>query len=225
MQKITIMLNENKDEKYAQFQRKLIPGIAPETIIGVRTPILRKMAKQIAKEDWCKTFLEECPHELFEENQLHGFMISDMKNFELCIHELEKFLPYINNWATCDQTSPKIFKKHKDELLPYIRKWLGSEHTYTVRFAIGMLMQHYLDDDFKPEYLAMVAGIKSEEYYINMEIAWYMATALTKQWDAAILYIETMKMYKWVHNKTIQKAIESYRITDAQKKHLRTFRQ
>lgn len=225
MQKITIMLNENKDEKYAQFQRKLIPGIAPETIIGVRTPILRKLAKQIAKEDWCKTFLEECPHELFEENQLHGFMISDMKNFERCIHELEKFLPYINNWATCDQTSPKIFRKHKDELLPYIRKWLGSEHAYTVRFAIGMLMQHYLDDDFKPEYLAMVAGIRSEEYYVNMEIAWYMATALTKQWDAAILYIETKKMDKWVHNKTIQKAIESYRITDAQKKHLRTFRQ
>lgn len=225
MQKITIMLNENKDEQYAQFQRKLIPGIAPETIIGVRTPILRKLAKQIAKEDWCKTFLEECPHELFEENQLHGFMISDMKNFELCIRELENFLPYINNWATCDQTSPKIFRKHKDELLPYIRKWLGSEHTYTVRFAIGMLMQHYLNDDFKPEYLAMVAGIRSEEYYVNMEIAWYMATALTKQWDAAILYIETKKMDKWVHNKTIQKAIESYRITDAQKKHLRTFRQ
>lgn len=225
MQEITIMLNENKDGQYAQFQRKLIPGIAPKTIIGVRTPILRKLAKQIAKEDYCKTFLEECPHELFEENQLHGFMISDMKNFELCIRELEKFLPYINNWATCDQTSPKIFKKHKDELLPYIRKWLGSEHTYTVRFAIGMLMQYYLEDDFKPEYLAMVAGIKSEEYYINMEIAWYMATALTKQWDAAILYIETKKMDKWVHNKTIQKAIESYRITDEQKKHLRTFRQ
>lgn len=225
MQEITIMLNENKDEQYAQFHRKLIPGIAPETIIGVRTPILRKLAKQIAKEDYCKTFLEECPHELFEENQLHGFMISDMKNFELCISELEKFLPYINNWATCDQTSPKIFKKHKNELLPYIRKWLASEHTYTVRFAIGMLMQHYLEDDFKPEYLAMVAGIKSEEYYINMEIAWYMATALTKQWDAAILYIETKKMDKWVHNKTIQKAIESYRITDEQKKHLRTFRQ
>lgn len=226
MQEITIMLNENKDEQYAQFQRKLIPGIAPGTIIGVRTPILRKLAKQIAKkEDYCKTFLEECPHESFEENQLHGFMISDMKNFEHCIRELEKFLPYINNWATCDQTSPKIFKKHKDELLPYIRKWLGSEHTYTVRFAIGMLMQYYLEDDFKPEYLAMVAGIKSEEYYVNMEIAWYMATALTKQWDAAILYIETKKMDKWVHNKTIQKAIESYRITDAQKQHLRTFRQ
>lgn len=225
MQETKIMLNENKDEQYAQFQRKLIPGISPATIIGVRTPILRKLAKQIAKEDWCKTFLEECPHELFEENQLHGFMISDMKNFELCIHELENFLPYINNWATCDQTSPKIFKKHKDELLPYIRKWLGSEHPYTVRFAIGMLMQHYLDDDFKPEYLAMVADIRSEEYYVNMEIAWYMATALTKQWDAAILYIETKKMDKWVHNKTIQKAIESYRITDAQKKHLRTFRQ
>ena len=138
MQEIQILLYENKDEKYAQFQRKLIPGIAPETIIGVRTPILKKIAKQIVKEDSGETFLDGCPHELFEENQIHGFIISDMKNFERCICELEKFLPYINNWATCDQTSPKVFKKHKDELLPYIRKWLGSEHTYTVRFAIGM---------------------------------------------------------------------------------------
>ena len=225
MHELRLLLNENKDEKYAQFQRKLIPGIAPETVIGVRTPMLRKIAKQVAKENSGRTFLDECPHELFEENQIHGFIISDMKNFELCIRELEKFLPYINNWATCDQTSPKVFKKHKDELLPYIRKWLGSEHTYTVRFAIGMLMQHYLEDEFKPEYLAMVSGIKSEEYYINMEIAWYMATALTKQWDAAIVYIEAKKMDKWVHNKTIQKAIESYRITDEQKKHLRTCRQ
>lgn len=225
MQEIQILLNENKDDKYAQFQRKLIPGIAPETVIGVRTPMLRKMAKQIAKEDSGLAFLKECPHELFEENQIHGFIISDMKNFEFCICELEKFLPYINNWATCDQTSPKVFKKHKDKLLPYIGKWLGSEHTYTVRFAIGMLMQHYLDDDFKPEYLAMVSDIKSEEYYINMEIAWYMATALAKQWDAAIVYIEAKKMDKWVHNKTIQKAIESYRITDVQKDYLRTCRQ
>lgn len=225
MREIQILLNENKDEKYAEFQRKLIPGIAPETIIGVRTPTLRKIAKQIVKEDFSEAFLEECPHELFEENQLHGFIISDRKDFEHCIRELERFLPFIDNWATCDQTSPKVFKKHKDELLPYIRKWLCAEHIYTVRFAIGMLMQHYLDEDFKPEYPAMVSGVKSEEYYINMEIAWYMATALAKQWDAAIPYIETKKMDKWVHNKTIQKALESYRITDTQKNYLRTFRQ
>lgn len=225
MREIQILLSENKDEKYAQFQRKLIPGIAPETIIGVRTPMLRKIAKRLVKEDLGAAFLEECPHGLFEENQLHGFIISDMKDFEHCISELERFLPYINNWATCDQTSPKVFKEHKDELLPYIRKWIGSEHTYTVRFAIGMLMQHYLEEDFKPEYLAMVSGIKSEEYYINMEIAWYMATALTKQWDAAIPYIETKKMDKWVHNKTIQKAIESLQITDVRKNYLRTCRQ
>jgi 3-methyladenine DNA glycosylase AlkD len=179
------------------------------------------MAKQVKKDEFCKEFLEELPHTYFEENQLHGFIISEITDFQSCICELEKFLPYMNNWATCDQTSPKVFKKHKEELLPYINKWIKSEQIYTVRFSIGMLMQHFLDDDFKEEYLEMVSSIKSEEYYINMEIAWYMATALAKQWTATIPYLENNIMDKWVHNRTIQKARESYRITDEQKEYLK----
>jgi 3-methyladenine DNA glycosylase AlkD len=214
-----------QDNKYAEFQRKLHPTLKPETIIGVRTPALKIMAKQINKSDYRNEFLAELPHTYFEENQLHGFIISEITDFENCIYELEKFLPYIDNWATCDQTSPKIFKKHKEELLTYIYKWLKSEHIYTVRFAIGMLMQHFLDDDFKVEYIDKVTSIKSEEYYINMEIAWYMATALAKQWNATIPYLENNIMDKWVHNRTIQKARESYRITDEQKEYLKTLKQ
>ena len=220
MDKIIQMLMEEQDMEYAQFHRRLVPTIEPESIIGVRTPILRKMAKKIAKDSICQEFLNELPHKYYEENQLHGFIISEIKTFENCIEELEIFLPYINNWATCDQTSPKIFKKNKDRLLPYINKWISSDECYTVRFAIGMLMQHFLDDDFKPEYLEMVSQVKSEEYYVNMEIAWYMATALAKQWDFTIVYIEEKKMDKWVHNKTIQKARESNRITNEQKEYL-----
>jgi 3-methyladenine DNA glycosylase AlkD len=182
------------------------------------------MAKQIGKEQICEVFLDECPHMYFEENQLHGFILSERKNFEQCITELERFLPYMNNWATCDQTSPKIFKKNKSKLIPYIRKWITSDHPYTVRFAIGMLMQHFLDDEFETAYLELVAGIKSEEYYVNMEIAWYMATALAKQWDAAISYVENGKMDVWVHNKTIQKARESYRISAEQKAYLKNYK-
>ena len=220
MDKIIQMLMEEQDMEYAQFHRRLVPTIEPESIIGVRTPILRKMAKQISNDSICQEFLNELPHKYYEENQLHGFIISEIKTFENCIEELENFLPYINNWATCDQTSPKIFKKNKDRLLPYINKWISSDECYTVRFAIGMLMQHFLDDDFKPEYLEMVSQVKSEEYYVNMEIAWYMATALAKQWDFTIVYIEEKKMDKWVHNKTIQKARESNRITNEQKEYL-----
>ena len=220
MDKIIQMLMEEQDMEYAQFHRRLVPTIEPESIIGVRTPILRKMAKKIAKDSICQDFLKELPHKFYEENQLHGFIISEIKTFENCIEELEIFLPYINNWATCDQTSPKVFKKNKDRLLPYINKWISSDECYTVRFAIGMLMQHFLDDDFKPEYLEMVSQVKSEEYYVNMEIAWYMATALAKQWDFTIVYIEEKKMDKWVHNKTIQKARESNRITNEQKEYL-----
>lgn len=220
MDKIIQMLMEEQDMEYAQFHRRLVPTIEPESIIGVRTPILRKMAKKIAKDSICQDFLKELPHKYYEENQLHGFIISEIKTFENCIEELEIFLPYINNWATCDQTSPKVFKKNKDRLLPYINKWISSDECYTVRFAIGMLMQHFLDDDFKPEYLEMVSQVKSEEYYVNMEIAWYMATALAKQWDFTIVYIEEKKMDKWVHNKTIQKARESNRITNEQKEYL-----
>lgn len=221
MKEITDLLMELKDEEYANFHRKLIPNILPEKVIGVRTPALRKLAKQISRENYCRDFLKELPHFYYDENQLHGFIISEIKDFDACMEELEAFLPFIDNWATCDQTSPKIFKKRKEDLLPYIRKWLDSEHTYTIRFGIGMLMQHFLDEDFLPEYLAMVSGIQSEEYYVNMEIAWYMATALAKQWDATIPYIEQGKMDVWVHNKTIQKARESYRITKEQKEYLK----
>ena len=220
MQKITDFLEENKDIPYAQFQRKLIPTLPPERIIGVRTPVLRKFAKELRREDACAAFLRELPHRYFEENQLHGFLISEIPDFQSCILETERFLPYMDNWATCDQTSPKVFRKHRPELLPYIRKWLASEQPYTVRFAIGMLMQHFLDGDFRGEYLELVAGVRSDEYYVNMEIAWYMATALAKQWDAAVPYIEQQRLAPWVHNKTIQKARESYRITGAQKAYL-----
>jgi 3-methyladenine DNA glycosylase AlkD len=224
MREILDRLFEERDEGYAVFQRRLLPGIAAERVIGVRTPVLRKMAKEIAKTEKCERFLRECPHEYFEENQLHGFIISGMKDFDACIDWLERFLPYMDNWATCDQTSPKIFRKYKSELLSYIVKWMKSEHTYTVRFGVGMLMQHYLDEDFRPEYPEMVAAVHSNEYYVNMEIAWYMATALAKQWDAVIPYVEEKRMDKWVHNKTIQKAVESYRITEEQKKHLRKYK-
>jgi 3-methyladenine DNA glycosylase AlkD len=225
MNYIVKQLETKQDNKYAEFQRKLQPTLKPETIIGVRTPALKIMAKQINKSDYRNEFLAELPHTYFEENQLHGFIISEITDFGNCIYELEKFLPHIDNWATCDQTSPKIFKKHKEELLPYIYKWLKSDHVYTVRFAIGMLMQHFLDDDFKEEYIDKVTSIKSEEYYINMEIAWYMATALAKQWTATIPYLENNIMDKWVHNRTIQKARESYRITDEQKEYLKTLKQ
>lgn len=223
MEKIRKLLMEYQDVKYKEFQSKLMPGVSPEKVIGVRTPILRKMAKELEKRE-AELFLSELPHQYFEENQLHGFILSEMKSFEECVEKLEIFLPYVDNWATCDQTSPKVFKKHKEALLPYIQKWLESKHTYTVRFGIGMLMQHFLDEDFKPEYLQMVTAIRSEEYYINMEIAWYMATALAKQWDAAIPYIENQVMEPWTHNKTISKAVESYRITDDQKAYLKTWK-
>lgn len=224
MKEITDLLFELKDEEYASFHRKLIPNIAPEKVIGVRTPALRKLAKQISRESYCRDFLKELPHSYYDENQLHGFIISEIKDFDVCMEELEAFLPFIDNWATCDQTSPKIFKKRKEDLLPYIYKWLDSDHTYTIRFGIGMLMQHFLDESFKPEYLDMVSGIQSEAYYVNMEIAWYMATALAKQWNATLPYIEQGKMDVWVHNKTIQKARESYRITKEQKEYLKGFK-
>jgi 3-methyladenine DNA glycosylase AlkD len=216
-------LFQSQDTPYAKFQSRLLPTVDSETIIGVRTPILRGLAKKMLKDGSFSEFIGELPHSYFEENQLHGFIISEMKDFNQCVAELEKFLPYIDNWATCDQTSPKIFKKNHDKLLPLIYKWLDSDHTYTVRFAIGMLMKHFLDEDFKPKYLDTVTAIRSEEYYINMEIGWYMATALDKQWDAAFPYISGHKMSPWVHNCTIKKAKESLRISDERKKLLATY--
>lgn len=219
-----------QDVKYRDFQKKLIPTVDPDSVIGVRTPELRKLAKQLARLRTSKeaadveAFLKELPHEYFDENQLHAFIISEDKDYERCMSEVEEFLPYVDNWATCDQLSPKVFRKNKDGLLLHVRKWLKSDRTYTVRFAIGMLMQHFLDDDFDTEYPELVAKVKSEEYYVNMMIAWYFATALAKQYDAVIPYIEKQKLDVWTHNKTIQKARESYRITQEQKEYLKTLK-
>lgn len=213
-----------QDTKYRDFQGKLIPTIDPKTIIGVRTPDLRTLAKELAKKEDIGTFLDALPHTYFDENQLHAFILSELKDYGQCIERIKEFLPYIDNWATCDQLSPKAFKKHKTELLKEIKNWLKSDKTYTVRFAVGMLMQHYLDDDFNSAFPKLVAAIKSDEYYINMMRAWYFATALAKQYDAIIPYIEQKKLDPWTHNKAIQKAVESYRIKAEQKEYLKTFR-
>lgn len=213
-----------QDTKYRDFQGKLIPTVDPNTIIGVRTPDLRTLAKELAKQKDIGAFLDTLPHTYFDENQLHAFILSELKDYDQCIARVNAFLPNVDNWATCDQLSPKAFKKHKTELLKEIKTWLKSDKTYTVRFAVGMLMQHYLDDDFKSDYPKLVAAIKLDEYYINMMRAWYFATALAKQYDAIIPYIEQKKLDPWTHNKVIQKAVESYRITPVQKEYLKTFR-
>ncbi len=179
-------LFERQDTKYRDFQAGLIPGKTEEVMIGVRTPELRKFAKELAKDQEISEFLESLPHQYFDEDQLHAFIISEFKDFDRCLAEVSKFLPYVDNWATCDQMSPKVFKKHKAELLEQVREWIGSDKTYTIRFGIGMLMQHFLDEDFDPEYPELVAAVKSEEYYVNMMIAWYFATALAKQ-DGSIM--------------------------------------
>ena len=213
-----------QDTEYRDFQVKLIPNIDPDTMIGVRTPELRALAKRLAGETDISGFIDDLPHEYFDENQLHAFILSEEKSFESCVAQIEKFLPFVDNWATCDQLSPKVFKKHRKELLPYIRKWIRSKDTYTIRFGTGMLMSHFLDEDFDPEYPAMVAGIRSEEYYVNMMTAWYFATALAKQYDEIIPYIEKGRLDVWTHNKAIQKAIESRRITPEQKEYLRSLK-
>ena len=207
-----------RDEKFAQFNASLIPTTESKKVIGVRTPDLRKYAKTISDSD---KFLSELPHKYFEENQIHTFILSDIRDIEKCINLIDVFLPYVDNWATCDQLIPKIFTKKLDILLPYIRKWIKSNHTYTVRFAIGLLMRFYLGEKFNSSYADMVIKVKSNEYYINMMRAWYFATALAKNWNDVIGIIENKKLDTWTHNKTIQKATESYRITDKQKEYLR----
>ena len=217
-------LNDLKDETYGSFQKSLIPNENMKKIIGVRTPDLRALAKKICKEGDYDAFLNDLPHEYFEEDQLHAFIISLEKNFEICIEKTEAFLPYIDNWATCDQLSPKVFAKNTGRLLPYIERWIASDHTYTIRYGIGRLMALYLDAHFDPLFPQMVSEIHSDEYYVNMMRAWYFATAMAKQYDQTIPYIEQKKLDPWTHNKTIQKCIESYRITDEQKAYLRTLR-
>ena len=210
-----------QDIEYRDFNSKLIPTVKKEDMIGVRTPELRKYAKKLLKEEGVEDFLHSLPHKYFDENQLHAFIISEIKDFKFCIDELINFLPYLDNWATCDQLSPKIFKKHRNDLLPHIYEWLKSDKTYTVRFGIGMLMEHFLDEDFKTEYPEMVAAVRSEEYYINMMTAWYFATALAKQFERILPFIEGNKLDTWTHNKPIQKAIESNRINAEQKNYLK----
>lgn len=213
-----------QDKKYAAFQAKLIPTIEPDRIIGVRTPQLRAFAKELFREGDTAAFLAALPHLYFEEDQLHAFVISLEKDFDKCMGSVEAFLPHIDNWATCDQLSPKVFKKEPEKLLPYIDIWLKSDKVYTVRFAIGMLMQHFLDGRFEPKYADMVAAVKSDEYYINMMIAWYFATALAKQYDAVLPYLEGKRLGDWTHNKAIQKSVESYRVTPEQKAYLKTLK-
>lgn len=214
-------LNALQDPVYREMQVKLIPNIDPETIIGVRTPDLRRLAREI--EDG-EAFLQTVPHKYFEENQVHAFLLERGKCFKDTVARVEAFLPYVDNWATCDQLRPKVFAKCHKELLPYICRWISSDCPYTIRFAVGMLMCHFLDGDFNPAYLEMAAGVQHEDYYVRMMVAWYFATALAKQYDAVLPYITEYRLEKWVHNKTIQKAVESYRITPEQKSYLRQFR-
>lgn len=210
-----------QDLEYKNFQSRLIPSIRKDTIVGVRTPDLRRLAKILAKDDKIELFLNQLPHRYFEENQLQIFIISEIKDFEICMAEVERFLPFIDNWATCDQLSPKIFRKHRAELLARIHVWLKSDQTYIVRFGVGMLMEHFLEDDFETNFLKIVAAVKSEEYYVKMMVAWYFATALAKQYDEALPFLKEKKLETWIHNRTIQKAIESKRISNERKDFLR----
>ncbi len=213
-----------QDKKYAAFQAKLTPNLTLEDFIGVKTPDLKKFAKQLYKEGDYQEFLSDLPHKYFDENQLHAFIIAEIKDYGTCIKEVNNFLPYVNNWATCDQLSPKAFTKNKDALLKEIKSWIKSKETYTIRFAMGNLMRHFLEEDFNPKYPEMVAKVKSKEYYVNMMIAWYFATALAKQYDTIIPYITENRLETWTHNKTIQKAVESDRITPQQKDYLKSFK-
>ena len=210
--------------EYRSFQAKLIPNLSPETIIGVRTPALRALARELVKRGDVGDFLMSLPHRYFGENQLHAFILSLGKDYGTTLAGVEAFLPYVDNWATCDQLSPRVFARHRTELREAIVRWLGSEETYTVRFGVGMLLQHFLDEAFDPDDPARVAALRSGEYYVNMMRAWYFATALVKQWDAALPYLEQRRLDPWTHNKAIQKAVESLRVTDEQKAFLKTLK-
>ena len=213
-----------QDTGYRALQCKLIPTVDPETVIGVRTPALRSLAKELFKSGEAEGFLRELPHRYFDENQLHAFILSELKDFPACLAETERFLPFVDNWATCDQLSPRVFRKHRAELLGPVMGWLESDRTFTVRFAIGMLMEHYLDGDFDGAYPAAVAAVRAEEYYVRMMAAWYFATALAKQYDAAVPYLEQRRLDPWTHNKAIQKAVESRRLSPEIKEYLRALR-
>ena len=209
-----------KDEGYADFQRKLLPTVSPDAIIGVRTPQLKTIAKELCRNGAADAFIQELPHAYFEEDQVHAFILNEQKDFDVCILQTELFLPYINNWATCDQFSPKAFAKQPDLLLPHIETWLNSPLTYTVRFGVGMLMRHFLDERYCEAYPRHIAEIQSDEYYVNMMIAWYFATALAKQYCSILPFLQNNVLPVWTHNMAIKKAKESFRITPEQKEEL-----
>ena len=217
-------LMEVKDDKYKSFQAKLVPNRNPDTILGIRTPEMRKIAKDLFESNDYDLFLNELPHQYYEENLIHFFVISMIKDFDKCIKEVERFLPYVDCWPVSDQATPKSFRKNHDKLLPYIKKWIKSKHIYTSRFGIRMLMNEYLGDDFKKEYLDLVSSVKSDDYYLKMMVAWYFATALAKKYDETISIFESHVLDEWVHKKAIQKAIESYRVSDEHKKYLRSLK-
>lgn len=221
---VTERLFELQDKAYADFHSGLVSNVPREKIIGVRVPDARRLAKEYGKDPECRDFLRALPHKYYDENVLHGILLSGLKDYEECVRAVEEFLPYVDNWAVCDILSPKVFRQHRTELIAKVREWSASEKTYTCRFGMEMLMTHYLDEDFRPEYLEIPAGVCSEEYYVNMMTAWFFATALAKQWDAAIPYLRDNRLGAWVHNKTIQKARESFRITQEQKAYLKTLR-
>lgn len=212
-------IEKNRDERYADFQHRLLPTLPADSIVGVRTPVLRELAKRMAKEDDVDVFLSVLPHKSFEENQLHAFVIARERYFDRCVAQVEAFLPYVDNWATCDQLSPVCFAKHHTDLLPHIRRWMSSKHEYTVRFGIGMLLRHFLDDDFQPEHLQWVTTIRRDEYYITMMQAWYLATALAKQWDSTFPLVAALP--EPLRRMTVRKACESFRVSDEHKKMLR----
>lgn len=227
MQKtIQQQLFELQDLKYRDFHAKLVPGMNVNDIIGVRTPELRKFAKQLAKDERVGDFLAVLPHRYLDEMNLHGFIISELKDYNECLEEIERFLPYVNNWATCDLLSPKAFKQKKNRirLIEDIKRWMASDEPFIIRFGIEMLMSFYLDEDFKPEYLKWVSDIRHEHYYVKMMVAWYFATALAKQWESTLPYIVESTLEKWTHNKAIQKSVDSYRITPEQKELLKSYR-
>lgn len=217
-------LFELRDAEYADFQARLTPTISPDLFIGIRVPVLRKFAKEYCKEDDCRRFLSDLPHKYYDENMLHAILISLIKDYDECIKQTEIFLPYVDNWAVCDIMSPKVFAKHKDLLINKIREWSSSNHVYTCRFGLEMLMTHYLDSDYCPDYLQLPVQARADEYYVKMMVSWFFATALTKQWSSAIRIIENKELEPWTHNKAIQKARESFRITPEQKAYLNTLK-
>jgi len=217
-------LLDQADSGYREFQAKLTPTVSIENMIGVRTPAVRNLAKKYAKDPEIDQFLQDLPHEYYDENNLHGFILEYTKDFDTCVQQVDAFLPFVDNWATCDMMSPKVFKKESEKLLPYIQKWMKSSQIYEIRYGIELYMNYFLQDSFQIQYADEVAAVVSDEYYVNMMIAWYFATALAKQYDAILPFLEEKRLSKWVHNKTIQKAVESYRISQEQKEYLRTLR-